>query len=617
MKNKYCFLIFFYFICSQSFSAVRIDSGFKSIHPGREVSFLVEDSVLLSAEEAFLSARRFKPLRFNHFSAGLLRHPVWLLFTIDARYNQDLLLEIEFQDINLVDFYHFADDSLMHRYHTGDYYPFRNRPFYARNFVFPFKVDVKQKHTVLVKINAHGEPLVVPLKLWNRKVFYEYLQEESYFFGIYFSVIISYFLLGCIVFYVMRTRLNLYYLIYLICVFFFLFSTKGLAYQYLWPESTFIKNIADPFLIGAMAGTSLIFAGEFLQLKMNNIGLYRILHYFAGFSLIFTSFVPVFMSLPERWMHTIQDIYLLTIIFDAVFALVLAFISLRWRRSSRVIAYFVAFSIVSIGFIIYYLQFYAILPHTFFTRNIIFINAFIEFSIFTAFLTHIVYKRDKERSIIQNELIKQRERVALAVLEGEEAERQRLSRELHDGLGLWLAVLKNRMSGLIDEHKLTIIDYRFTSLLDDLETACSDVRNISYNLSPYSLQRAGLLAAAEDLILKLNTLKGKTRYTFSSEVNAPVPSGSHARIAYRIIQELIHNAHKYAEAANVNLMLISNNDSLIIRVHDDGRGFNPADDSKSGTGLKNISRRLELISGTLNIRTEKGAGTMITAVLYL
>ena len=201
-----------------------------------------------------------------------------------------------------------------------------------------------------------------------------------------------------------------------------------------------------------------------------------------------------------------------------------------------------------------------------------------------------------------------------AVIRGEEKERQRFAREMHDGLGPLLSALKLYVNELgsattKDQERITLIN-QSNELIDE---AVNATRTISNNLMPTIIHSFGLVKAVEKFCEKINNT-GQIKIDFVSENIVNKLDTNLELILYRIISELINNTIKHAHADNINILLINNDNRISLFYKDDGVGFVVNDvllsDSK-GTGLKNIISRVKSINGTYSFISEPNSGFTI------
>lgn len=224
------------------------------------------------------------------------------------------------------------------------------------------------------------------------------------------------------------------------------------------------------------------------------------------------------------------------------------------------------------------------------------------------------------RKRVEEEMARQRDAqqnaINKAMIDAQEAERARIAEDLHDGLGHNMSVLKMNFSTLYD--KLLATDPAAAHLLGTsqelLDDTTQEVRNISRNLTPNLLYDFGLVSAIRNLCKRIEQ---------GNQISIQfITNGEITRLndeieisVYRIVQELLNNTVKYAEAQEVTLQLTRYEDQLMLIYEDDGKGFDThrPPGHASGMGLKNMDARARLIHATLSLDSRPGHG--ITAVL--
>ena len=209
-------------------------------------------------------------------------------------------------------------------------------------------------------------------------------------------------------------------------------------------------------------------------------------------------------------------------------------------------------------------------------------------------------------------LLQQQELRSLdSLMEGQETERKRIAQELHDRLGSMLSTIKLHFSALesrLDEQvqQQSGENQRLNYLLDE---ACEEVRRISHNVETGVLRQFGLVSALEDLVETVNS-SGQIKLGLSVHNLSERMDLSKEITIYRIVQELLSNVLKHAQAKEVNIQLTQRSDSLSLLVEDDGKGFdmNQAK-NKEGIGLGNITARVKKLQGHWNIDSAPDKGT--------
>jgi signal transduction histidine kinase len=206
------------------------------------------------------------------------------------------------------------------------------------------------------------------------------------------------------------------------------------------------------------------------------------------------------------------------------------------------------------------------------------------------------------------ELLEQQKNLNRALIAAEEKERKRLSRDLHDGLGLLLSTAKIKIQTF--DLKNVEQNESLVEALELIDKSCIELRLISQNLTPTLISEIGLAASLEAIVGNINTSKftqielvivGIEYIKWKSEDEVKV---------YRLILELINNCIKHANADLITVQIIYKNELLRLLVEDNGEGFS----NKGiilGNGLKNTKAIVELFNGTIKIESNHKKGALI------
>ncbi|NQT78123.1 MAG: sensor histidine kinase [Bacteroidetes bacterium] len=232
--------------------------------------------------------------------------------------------------------------------------------------------------------------------------------------------------------------------------------------------------------------------------------------------------------------------------------------------------------------------------------------------IIIAFFAFIYFRtKVRKEKIIASQKIQQLEEekkllAARFLVEGQEEERKRIARELHDGLGVLLSATKMQFSAIRDkspENKALI--EKASKFLDQ---ASGDVRKISHNMMPGLLTKLGLYEALEDLFDSLNDTRGLNAHIEIIGSKERLPENQEIML-YRIIQEMVNNTLKHADARRIELQINVRQKWLDIRYADDGVGFDVEEKQERKTlGLQTIQSRVKFLNGSLSIESSPAKG---------
>ena len=233
-------------------------------------------------------------------------------------------------------------------------------------------------------------------------------------------------------------------------------------------------------------------------------------------------------------------------------------------------------------------------------KNFLILGGFSLFFLILIIVGIIIFNRQRLKLIKH----RQEQKIAKAVSNSEEAERSRISSELHDGLAADLTALKLELEQTTATEKALMI----------LRNAHQITRRISHNLSPFMISEKGLVEAIKHLI-KINNASDNLK--FYTNITSPIKLDQNIKIIlFRSTQELLQNALKHANASEIVVQVILNANALSISVEDNGIGIEKGvvDNSIS---LGSLRKRIELIHGELNIDSSPEHGTTVFINLKL
>ena len=213
---------------------------------------------------------------------------------------------------------------------------------------------------------------------------------------------------------------------------------------------------------------------------------------------------------------------------------------------------------------------------------------------------------------LEMEKVKQQNEISnlTAMLDGQEQERTRLARDLHDGLGGLLSGTKIELSGISSKVEDQFVMQKVNKSLTQLDNAVNELRRVAHNLMPELLLKYGMVEAIKEYCNRMSsdTLDVSAEivsYNHSLDINRQV-------LVYRIIQELVNNAVKHAVAQQIFIQLAQTDNTIFLTVEDDGEGFDVASlDGRKSAGMHNVHSRLDFLKGKLHIDSRQGMGTTV------
>ncbi|MBV1923066.1 MAG: sensor histidine kinase [Flavobacteriaceae bacterium] len=226
------------------------------------------------------------------------------------------------------------------------------------------------------------------------------------------------------------------------------------------------------------------------------------------------------------------------------------------------------------------------------------------------------------KRIIKSELekanleIEHQKTILQSVIVTQEEERKRIAQDMHDAISSKLNVVSLN-ANILTEDDITIEEANQVggSILKITNTVLESSRKIAHDLLPPTLQKFGLKAALEELCEEIcETKKYQTVYVL--DYKEGFLETNHELHVFRILQELVNNTIKHANATEIKLTLRTEENNLSLQYQDNGKGFNIESAKKArGLGMSGIENRVVILNGTLNIESKLGSGIKINITI--
>lgn len=535
----------------------------------------------------------FTPLPKGYLNPGFTKSVFWIALTVDQKPEEDLLLITDNAHINQLEWYAVTDSSILPLYVTGDFHPFTQRPVIHNTFAFPLQPKAS---LYLLRVDKHFESLQAPLRLLTQGELTQEMASENLLSGLFTGIMVLIILFGCFLFFTTKDKVYGYYALYVLSILLWVWANKGLGFHYLWPGSYYFPSRARPVFVV----TNMLLVFQFLQ---HFIGIgkqnwaYRPFKVFQVIGCFFLLVIlwPVDYSHFGIYNTVLQES--LSIFSLGAVALVAASLvqKIIWQKNTAALVYLFATGVLLtfiIAEILYYLG--KIELPAFFVHFGVFMGAVLEIIIITFALAarFNTYRKEKEGML---------RTLTDTIIAVEEKERKTLADQLHDEIGSMLSLASLNMRAM-----------KFEQVTDLLDQISKTVRNISHQLTPVAIEKYGLRHAIEDLVQMANG-SGKINIElvligFSPE--EPYNSNVQHTI-YRIIQELLQNILKHANASNVLIQLVEMENSCSLMVEDNGKGIDPA------TTLRSVQAKVAYMEGKIIIESRPNEGAMVNIELPL
>ncbi len=552
--------------------------------------------------------------------------PYWFRIELKNSTNmiQDMLIHLQISLYDEVEFYVVEKKQVIDYQSLNWKIPQQNRRIKHRDFIFPTTLQPQQEVAYYLKIRKNFGSISFPLIIWEKNNFdYYYPTNDHYNWGFVSGIFIFVFFISFLLSLIFNEKLYFYYSIYVLTALIFIYTMQGYFIRF-YGEGNFgiegdkVRYIATMLLIIS----NILFIRSYLRWDLLKTQLFQ--WYSNFFIILFCLFIAAsfFDNLVLNNFlfntYTTPITFLVSLGFSIppffIFGTTLYCIYINHYKKD---ATYYLLANLPVFFVAFYsgLSTYEFVPGSFLAGIDFFVIAFfieiIALSGMLAFRVKLIQTMS-EKLLIEKNLIQQQR--TQAVLEAEERERIRIARDLHDGVGQTLAAARMTLGNYVSQKKIESSEMQ--NSLDLLEDSIKEIREISHNMMPSSLTKFGLSSALKQFTNKINAL-GKIEIElqiigFKERFDEKIEL-----VLYRIIQEIISNIIKHAEAKKVNIELVRHDQELILIVEDNGCGFDTANTENHGIGLKNIATRVEYLNGNINFDSSIGKGTSVVIEIPL
>ncbi|MEO7264796.1 MAG: 7TM diverse intracellular signaling domain-containing protein [Ferruginibacter sp.] len=579
-----------------------------------QISYIASgDSVTtLEAAQKNYAIGNFLASHNKYLNLGIAKDNYWINFNIisAAAKSTELVLNLENPRLNEVDIYAIRNHQPASLIMLGDNFPFWQRTLYFNQFAVPFTLHASDTISFFFLLKQKGNTLQVPITLHSRNSFYQRIEIDYIVVGIISGIFLITLFFSIFLYLKSSNRLFIFYSLYILSIFFWLISTEGYGFQFLWPGHPEWANRFGPGLSMLNLSTFIAVALSFTKPYDSNNIIRKILWGLAIFSVLWG--IQAFMPYISMTDTVLMSFFLKTSFINYGVSLFLSmgyllYVSLK--KNKVVLFYFFA---VFIGFLFTLLVLAKLtglinLPLT--SGTFVGLGLVFEIILMTLGIANQFYQYKKEKEEMLLQYIEQQKSITQKILDSQELERKRISRELHDdiGAGLTRIVL---MSDSINNHTKENIP-----VLDNLTETCrklvNDMGEIVWSLQPENNTLAQVIAYLREELNKMLEYSGiGYNLSFPDAIPEIILSNEERRNMLMIVKEAVHNAVKYSAASNIIVEMQLQPDRIFVTIKDNGKGFD-TNEKSNGNGLKNMHQRILETGGQLNIISAPGQGTFI------
>jgi signal transduction histidine kinase len=569
----------------------------------------------------------------------------WIKFQVKNLTGKKYFLEIENPTLDIVEVYNLADSVTRIFKKTGDLLPFSSRPVNTNVFLFPLNLEKDKIQTFYIRYSG-TEGLEMPLRIGTPEIIINRSHDRDLANGIYFGIVLVTVLYNLGIFFIIRDRSYLFYILFVFSFGLMQAELLGLGLEYFWPEFPRF-NTQSLFIFGGLAGVfSINFVRNFLETKYRVPKLHK-----AGYgveslfllTIILALFSPV---LPSSFLLFNEYLISFIVIIFSPYMIIIGIVTLLQKfRPARF--FLIAWGIFLIGLVIFILKANGFIDHNLFTNSIMQIGSGMEAILLSLALgdRYNVMKKEKEKR--QEELNRELQSEVNERIEAQEKLREtnknllKINTDLDNFVYTASHDLKApivNIEGLINDLKTQgcYADADVKAVLDMMAMSVEKFKTTIYDLTEITkaqknleenIERIEIKEIIEEIQLSINRLMKETGAKIQLE------PGKNSTIMFpkknfkSIMHNLIINAIKYRSPErkpDIFISASSQDDYIVISVKDNGLGINESQKDKvfsmfkrahdhvegTGVGLYIVKRIVENYGGKVELESEEGKGSV-------
>lgn len=562
---------------------------------------------------------KFEKLFQPSFNPGYTEAIFWL--AVDPKVlpgQKEWLLAIDNPHINILEWYHLDDKGKAQLiYQLGDFLPFKQRPFPEfTNFAIPLKLT---RGYYLLKVDKRKESLQVPIRILSYNELSTTYINGNLINGILSGAVIMMIFFSLALWIGTAKKLYLFYGLYITALLLWIWSNKGLGFEYIWPNSSFFPSRARPIMLLL----NIVFSIQFMQLFIGQTKKSYLFYpnkVLQVLALIFLALILIPGDYQKSFISFRYAQNLLTIVASLqVLLILLSCLEKIYHNIKEAAFYLAAVLALAVAGLLEQLYMYGTIILDYYVAQFALLGGLVaEASILLYGLAQKFNRYRKEREALLLEKSDQQKILTDTIVNVQEKERKIFADRLHDEIGSMLSVVTLHLNTLKKNQITPAFDNqsRLEQADEMLLQVADTVRSMSHQISPVTIEKLGFVKALESLILSVNnTEKLYIEFVCLGFEETSSYANNFLNSIYRIIQELLQNMIKHSEATNGIIQLIEHEELIVIMAEDNGLGLtkerlvNP-----SGSKMNSIFSKVDYLQGKINIETP-GEGTLINIEL--
>lgn len=580
----------------------------------------IEDCDSLTSKEVLQKFRdgHFKSQTPNTaYSSGISTCSYWLAVQVNNQSGQYQKFLWSFYNNGLLfELYELKDNSLRFKSKSSMHFAIPERLFPARSVSFPFYLKNKQSTVLFVKVSPTvSKNTYFPTDITTPEDFLLYEVDFSYLMGKYFGALLFAFFVNLCMLLIIKERLYLYSVLYILCVILFQLSDYHFdSFEIPTIIFTSWSYIHKDFYIGLSVFFYAKIFTHFVNLENHYSKLNAYFKILNGILLLFVTLVivPAFFSVPTKYPHQTISILLNLWVYAILMCIFLFVLVGIWYRKRYFLLFGISFIFLYYGFLSYLLNVLNLYHLPIIRPGNIINGLLIEVSFLTIFF---VFKFKMEKEEAAKKIINATNEnyiLTKKMLTIESVEQERLSQNIHDEIGSDITGLRLQLENHL--HKSNIEQQQQNAILENVAELYEKVRQISQSMKPDGFGN-NLIAVIENQIAFYKKNIVTIEFELYTNIVTEINYDSNLQIQIiRIIKEAYTNCLKHSVASRISLQLILENQTLIITIEDNGIGFDVNKELITSGGLENIKSRVRFLSGKINIDSNSKGTSLIIEI---
>lgn len=568
MMKKWLAILFGWMCFSVQAKSILLDKNLLVVDGVDYIQYYLSTDSIQHPEEQYFQIKNAPNQKLKKHLFFTTQSQKWILFDVHNPQAEafDLLVEMGNLGIHRADYYVFQDDEITYQNSISTQSGLATSKYYDRNIVIPYTVEPQNHLSFLIRVHTNAPIIDLPIILWNKKNKYEISQGIELGRGLFYGVLSFYIVMTGLIFFLIRGKSNIFFWTYISLGGFLLFLRSGIPLEVMWSGRIYLDFILKNIVLYTYLLVTLRFLKYYLTNKMQSSWQINILD--AVFVL---GCLLLLLYLPFTYLNVfLQDTLLIVQMIYINLTNILVILLMFWALPK------VEDKFVLVSSLIYYFLFSTYL-----------FNPFIEFGFWTGKLIghillysgggilgvilltistyrmRVVIRKNQE---IKHELRNLHKIYSQSLVQGQEQQRRKVAEELHDGIGAHLSAIKMKLSTvkmqLTDSSEIQLLD----RVLENLDEGTHQVREMSHELMPPTLNRYGLQVSLADLFKKYQATY-PIKLHFKSNLNRNKLDSNSELIIYRLLQQLLETmVHGLSNKADIKLVILPTIEMATIQV---------------------------------------------------